>query len=156
MRISLLHALTVTLLVAGCAASGQVRYNAHVTTPELVYIDSDVQVIADYREPIFYTDSYYWRYDGGAWYRSSRHTSGWVRIEAVPVAIRRIERPGAYVHYRGGARASAARGPAVRDHRDDHKERKEAQKEERQDQKDARQDQKDDHKAAKRDHKHGR
>jgi hypothetical protein len=156
MRISLLHALTATLLVAGCAASGQVRYNAHVTTPELVYIDSDVQVIADYREPIFYTDGYYWRYDGGAWYRSSRYTSGWVRIEVVPVAIRRIERPGAYVHYRAGARAGTARGPAVRDHRDEHKEMKDAHKEERQDQKDARQDHKDDQKAAKRDHKHGR
>jgi hypothetical protein len=110
-----------------------------------------VRVIADYGEPIFYNDSYYWRYDGGVWYRSSSYTSGWVRVEVVPVAIRRIERPTAYIHYRANARASSDRGPVVRDHRDpappaardqrdERKDLKEAQKEERKDLKEAQKD----------------
>ena len=102
----MLYAVTSTLLMIGCIASGQAGYSAHATTPELVYINPQVRVIADYNEPIFYSDNYYWRYDGGVWYRSANYTNGWLRIEIVPVAIRRIERPTAYIHYRGEARAS--------------------------------------------------
>ena len=35
-------------------------------------------MIADYNEPIFYSDGYYWRNNGGTWYRSSYYTGGWV------------------------------------------------------------------------------
>ena len=68
-------------------------------TPDLVEVSPGVQVIADYDEPIFYSDSYYWRQDGGVWFRSTSHTGGWARVEVAPVAIRSIERPAAYVHY---------------------------------------------------------
>ena len=168
MRNPLLHAVTSTLLSIGCAASGQVQYSAQVTPPELVYINPEVQVIADYGEPIFYKDNYYWRYDGGVWYRSPRHTSGWLRIEVVPIAIRRIESPTAYIHYRGEARASSDRGPVIRDHRasppaasppiardqrEERKDLKEAQKDERKDlkneQKDEQKDRKDEQKGRK-------
>lgn len=161
MRTPLLLAVTSSLLLIGCAGSGHVQYSAHVTTPELVYINSDVQVIADYREPIFYTDNYYWRYNGGVWYRSTNHTRGWLRVDVVPVKIRRIDRPTAYIRYRGQARASTgpvvrdhrapAPSPVVRDHREERKDAKEAQKEERKEQKEA---QKEERKEQKKDRKH--
>ena len=68
-------------------------------------------MIADLDEPIFYSGNYYWRNEGGAWYRSASHTHGWIRVQVAPVEIRTIARPSAYVHFHGGARA---------DVRDDH------------------------------------
>lgn len=112
----LLLIVTSILLSAGCIASGRVRYDAHVTTPELVYINPEVRVIADYREPVFFADNYYWRNDRGVWYRSPRHTNGWVRINVAPPAIRQIERPTAYIHYRSTAGSNRARGPVIRNH----------------------------------------
>jgi hypothetical protein len=93
-------AITVAaVLAAGCAGS----YTATVATdpygPELVYVSPGVQVIADYNEPIFYSDGFYWRYYGGTWYRSHRYTGGWV-YAAPPVAVLRIDRPYGYVRYR--------------------------------------------------------
>ncbi len=83
-------------------------------------------MIADLDEPIFYSGNYYWRNQGGFWYRSSSHTRGWARVEVAPVEIRAIERPSAYVHYHGEARAHVSgerRGPAppvvARDHREE-------------------------------------
>ncbi|MEO7094831.1 MAG: hypothetical protein ABI175_16350 [Polyangiales bacterium] len=174
---------TAALLMGGCVASGQAGYsaNAQVTTPDLVYIDSDVQVIADYDEPIFYSGNYYWRYDGGAWYRSTYHTRGWVRYDNAPVAIRRIDRPTAYIHYHANASASAR--PEVRDHRDsppppppvssppppppspaaireerkeERKEMKEERKDERKDMKEERKDEKQDRKEERKDEKKDR
>jgi hypothetical protein len=84
--------LMAASLASGCAA----RYSY---APELVYAEPGVQVIADFDEPIFYVDNYYWRFDGGVWYRSSRYTGGWAYMQPPP-AIVRIERPQAYVHYR--------------------------------------------------------
>jgi hypothetical protein len=165
--------------MGGCVASGQAGYsaNAEVTAPELVSIDSDVQVIADYDEPIFYSGNYYWRYDSGAWYRSQNHTRGWVRFDNAPVAIRRIDRPSAYIHYRGSASASARSQPVVRDHRDspppppapvirDHRdspppppvreERKEERKDEKREIKDERKDDKREIKEERKDEKRDR
>ncbi len=117
MRTTLLG-LSLIIAATGCTASGtgsgSVNYSAQVTTPPLVYVDADVQVIEDYDEPVFYSANMYWRYDNGVWYSSRYHTRGWVRVETVPAPIRRIDRPTAYVHYR----ASAHTGPVVRDHRD--------------------------------------
>jgi len=89
-----------TLLGAGCAA----RYEGEVASPgyyepELVEVSPGVQVIADYDEPIFYSDRLYWRYDGGVWYRSPTYSGGWV-VATPPPAVLRIDRPRAYVHYR--------------------------------------------------------
>jgi hypothetical protein len=100
MRRQLIFAL---LVVAGCAGSGSVSYqgsaNVYATTPDLVYVSPGVQVIADYDEPVFYTDGFYWRHYGGTWYRSRVHTGGWVYASA-PRALLTIERPHAYVRYR--------------------------------------------------------
>ena len=158
MRNRLLILTTATLLMGGCVASGQAGYsaNAEVTTPELVYIDSDVQVIADYDEPIFYSNNYYWRNDGGAWYRSTSHTRGWVRFDAAPAAIVRIQRPAAYIHYRGNASASAHSQPEIRDHRDSpppmvREERKDMREERKEERKDERKDMKEERKDERRD-----
>ncbi len=108
-------------LAAGCA--GSLGYSASVSSsgPDLVYAAPGVQVIADYDEPIFYADNFYWRLDGGTWYRSSYYTGGWV-YATPPGPVLRIERPHAYAHYRPQGwvahRGPVERGPAVRDHRE--------------------------------------
>jgi hypothetical protein len=152
---SLLHAMASALLLVGCAGSAQFHSSASISTPDLVYVSPGVQVIADHREPIFYSDSYYWRYNGNVWYRSSNHTRGWVRYQA-PAAILRIERPSAYVHYRGSARASSGPStPAMT--REERKDVKEARKEERKElkaaQKEEREELKNDRKDTKKDRK---
>jgi hypothetical protein len=127
-----------------------------VTAPDLVVVSPGVQVIADYDEPIFFSDNYYWRNTGGTWYRSTNYSGGWGRVEVAPVAIRSIERPAAYVHYHGEARASApARGPEVRDHRDDERkeERKDERKEEHNERKEEHNERKDEHKDKQHGHK---
>ena len=87
--------LVAALVSAGCAAG--VAYEA--PPPDLVYVSPGVQVIADYNEPIFYSDGYYWRNDGRIWYRSHHHRGGWVAAPP-PAAVMRIDRPRAYAHYR--------------------------------------------------------
>ncbi|CAN5919200.1 hypothetical protein BH11MYX3_BH11MYX3_31180 [soil metagenome] len=116
MRTPLLQALLFATTVTACTGTGTgtVQYSADVQTPELVEISPGVQVIADYDEPVFYSDNYYWRFDGGVWYRSHDHRRDWVRIESPPERVRRIDRPTAYIHYHANARAE------VRDHRSDH------------------------------------
>ncbi len=163
MRNRLLILTTATLLMGGCVASGQAGYsaNAEVTTPALISIDSDVQVIADYDEPIFYSQNYYWRNDGGVWFRSTSHTRGWVRFDAAPAAIIRIERPAAYIHYRGNASASAHSQPEIRDHRDSppppppmvREERKEMKEERKDERKEMKEERKDDRKDMKEERK---
>jgi len=170
MKNPLLSTVTSALLLfgVGCAGSAQYSATATVDTPQLILIEPEVQVVADYDEPIFYTDNYYWRYDGGAWYRSNNHVRGWVRYEA-PARLRKIDRRERYVRYHG----------EVRDHRDHqpppaapppttvynppppppphpHADRKEvredlkdARKEAKQDAKDVRQDAKEERKEAK-------
>jgi hypothetical protein len=90
--------------------------------PELVYAAPGVQVIADYDDSIFFADSFYWRFDGGGWYRSPRYDGGWV-YATPPPAIQRIDRPRAFVHYRPqGWVSRRERGPQQampRDGRDD-------------------------------------
>lgn len=105
MQTSLLHCVLLVALSGGCTGSGQFAYTGQATTPELVVIRHGVQVIADLDEPIFYSGYYYWRHEGGFWYRSTSHTRGWVRVEDAPVEIRTIERPSVYIHYHGEARA---------------------------------------------------
>ena len=72
--------LMVATLAGGCVVSGHahVRTRAHVVAqPELVYVSPGVYVIADYHEPVFYSDNYYWRYHGGYWYRSGMTACIW-------------------------------------------------------------------------------
>jgi hypothetical protein len=126
MQISLLRSVLFVALAGGCLGTGQFTVAGEVAAPDLVVISPGVQVIADLDEPIFYSGNYYWRNQGGFWYRSSSHTRGWARVEVAPVEIRAIERPSAYVHYHGEARARVSgerRGPVpppvARDHREE-------------------------------------
>lgn len=111
----------IAAAAAGCYTEADVGYGggAYVApAPALVYAAPGVQVIADYDEPIFFVDGFYWRNDGSSWYRSSYYTGGWAYAPP-PQAVLRIERPREYVHYRPqGYRARAQPTPVVRDHRD--------------------------------------
>ena len=112
-KLALLGSLALGL-GTGCAVRtrGAVAYTD--PAPSLVYVSPGVSVIADYDYPVFYSDNYYWRYDGGLWYRSSSYRGGWVSSVNVPVSVRRIDRPQAYIRYKGTV---TRRGPVVRDHR---------------------------------------
>jgi len=105
-----LRTLTATALVAGFALAGcygttEVRGRVYASNPNLEYIGPDVQVVADYDRPVFYSNSYYWQYDNGLWFRSSAYDRGFVRVRTVPTAVLRIDRPYAYIryHHRGMA-----------------------------------------------------
>jgi hypothetical protein len=96
--------------LGGCYASGDVGYratyssgysgDAYVGSPDLVTVSPGVQVVADYDEPVFYTDGFYWRYYNNGWYRSNNYATGWSYYDRPPVAVLRIDRPYAYAHYR--------------------------------------------------------
>jgi len=150
----LLASLVFVGLVGGCTASGSGSYSATATTPSLVYVSDDVQVIEDYDQPVFYSANVYWRYDNGTWYSSRYHTRGWVRVSAPPAPIARIERPSAYVHFHAKAQARTERREEARDDRHEMKqeakeERKEAQQERREEHKEAKQEAKEERKEAK-------
>ncbi len=120
-----------------CVVSGRVHTGVYAETPAMVQLDSGVYVVQDYDQPVFYDSDYYWRYEGGVWYRYGYYDHGWIRVETVPVRIRTIHHPYAYVHYRGdgGVRVYDHRGPegrpAVVDHRDNGWHRGEERREER-------------------------
>jgi hypothetical protein len=141
-----ISSLLFVLLAGGCAASGSARYSASATTPRLVYVSAGVQVIEDYDEPIFYSSNMYWRYDGGVWYQSRYHTSGWVRVSSPPAPILRIERPAMYVHYRSSAHANAAsqRAEDKREMKEDKREMKEDKREMKEERREAQQEKRED------------
>jgi hypothetical protein len=97
--------------------------DGYAATPDLVTVQPGVQVVADYDEPVFFVDGFYWRFNDGYWYRSNNYYAGWYFYERPPVAVLRIERPYTYAHYRPVgyvARANVRyRAPEVisRDHR---------------------------------------
>jgi len=115
----------IAAALAGCAGGGYYsgRVSVSASTPDLVYVAPGVSVIADYDQPVFYSNGYYWYNDNGYWYRSSYYTGGWVYIDSPPVALLRIERPYAYVRYRPHNYVARNRPvqrfqrPVVRDHR---------------------------------------
>ena len=125
---------------SACVGETGVQYGAAVTvdTPDLVEVSPGVQVIADYDEPVFFSDSFYWRNSGGVWYRSGTWGGGWVAYDRPPQAIVHIERPTAYAHYRPAGwhpreRRTERREPVRREeHREvRHEERREPVREER-------------------------
>ena len=109
MRSIVAASIMAAALAAGCAAT----VTADAYGPDLVTVSPGVQVIADYDEPIFYTDGFYWRYYGGVWYRSTVYTGGWVYARP-PVAVMRIDRPYAYAHYRPAGWHPRTAGPPPR------------------------------------------
>lgn len=102
MRFTMIPALVAASLACGCVGTGEVEYSGGVyaSTPDMVTVSPGVSVIADYDEPIFYTDGFYWRYYDNVWYRSSNYTGGWAFVAAPPIVIGRIDRPNVYRHYR--------------------------------------------------------
>src|SRR5512138_3715375 len=105
-----LMVLFLATVATGCVADASAGYTpayvgpsvgvtATVVEPELVYVSPGVQVIADYGEPIFFVDGFYWREYGGVWYRSSYYNRGWVYASA-PYSVVSIRDRRSYVHYR--------------------------------------------------------
>lgn len=122
MRTTILATVLGTLLMAGCAAEYGVAYTPTTYGPDLVDVQPGVQVIADWNEPIFFVNGFYWRYYGDTWYRSTYYTGGWAYAPPPPVLLR-VDRPHQYAHYRPYGwqprRGYEARpgAPIVRDHR---------------------------------------
>lgn len=133
MRGTLLSAAVCVAALGGCYTTGEVGYrataypaasgDAYVSSPDLVTVSPGVQVVADYDEPVFYNEGFYWRFYGGGWYRSNNYATGWYFVERPPVAVLRIDRPYAYAHYRPRGYVAHSRAryrpaePIVRDHR---------------------------------------
>jgi hypothetical protein len=118
MRLFLCGAL-LAAFASGCYAttSGSVGYSGTVTAttvaPDLVYVSPGVQVIADYDEPVFYSDGYYWRETNGSWYRSTYHTGGWA-YAAPPRTVISVQNRHSYRRYRPSGYVPRHQ----RDHRD--------------------------------------
>ena len=122
---NLLVLMVLSVAAGGCYATTTTGYtpayvgpavsvSATTVAPDLVYVSPGVQVIADYDEPIFYSDGFYWREYGGTWYHSRYYDRGWA-YAAPPRAIVSIGNRRSYVHYR--PRGYTPRGSYVRDHR---------------------------------------
>jgi hypothetical protein len=115
------------VLATGCVVA-ETRHRGTVvvsSSPDLVVVSPGLQVIADYDEPIFFADGFYWWYVDGYWYRSTVYTGGWIYVSNPPVVIVRIGEPHRYRHYRPHGYVVRQRPvpsrqlerPATRDHR---------------------------------------
>lgn len=125
-RLLIFLVLGATAVTAGCTGRGAVGYTATATyaSPDLAYVQPGVYVVADYNEPVFYTQGAYWRFHNGLWYRSPYYNRGWTYYARPPRVLRSIDRPYAYVRYRPSQRYRVDRGTIrsqggvrVRDHR---------------------------------------
>jgi len=86
---------------AGCYVAAEPQYTAEEDgAGDLVEVSPGVEVVADYDEPVFFADDFYWAFRGGVWYSSPWYRGGWVRAEHVPDHIGHIEHPEMYRHYR--------------------------------------------------------
>ncbi len=135
MRLTFVSLILASAL-GGCVASGSATYGGGVavSTPDLVEVSPGVQVVADYDDSVFYSDGYYWRNDGGMWYRSTYYSGGWSYWSSPPRAIVSINDPYRYRNYRPNGyqprhqpyrqqepirnRPAPQGGAVVRDHRD--------------------------------------
>ncbi len=88
------------LLGVGCTGTGEVEYSGSVETPDLVDAGDGVQVVADYDEPVFFSDGFYWRHNDDGWYRSNNYAGGFVHIDAPPARVGRINQPERFTHYK--------------------------------------------------------
>lgn len=104
MKVTTLAGWFIAAGLVGCAGTGEVEYSGGVAvaSPDLVEVQPGVQVLADADAPVFYSDGAYWEYRDGLWYRSGYYDRGFARVDInyVPVRIRTIDNPRAYVHYR--------------------------------------------------------
>src|SRR5262245_29801639 len=122
--------IAIACAIVGCG-SGYVAtgttvsgggYSSYGYDPPLVEVQSGVWVVEGYEQPVFYSDDYYWMYRDNVWYRSSYYDRGFVVVNVVPYRLRTIDRPYAYVRFRGNIGARVRRGPRgtvyVRDRED--------------------------------------
>jgi hypothetical protein len=103
MRRTIISAVFAGLLAGACTgyvATSPGSVSVTASTPDLVAVGPGVQVIADYDEPIFYADGFYWWSVDGSWYRSTYYTGGWAFVSSPPIVITRIGQPHVYRHYR--------------------------------------------------------
>ena len=86
----------------GCYAEGPAPVYAGEDdgSADLVEVSPGVEVIADYDEPIFFADDFYWVNRGGLWYSSTWYGGGWGRADHVPEHVSGIAHPETYAHYR--------------------------------------------------------
>lgn len=108
-----LVAMTIAMFASSCAVGYTETYPDNGYGPDLVYAGPGVQVIADYNEPVFFSDGLYWRYSGGYWYRSSYYNRGWISARP-PTAVLSINHPQGYAHYRPAGWAPRGRPVAPR------------------------------------------
>lgn len=121
---SILLSFVLAAAVAGCGGVAY-RGTVAVTAPDLVYVGPGVQVIADYDEPIFFSDGFYWWFYDDVWYRSTSYTGGWIYVATPPAVIVAIHSPHHYRHYRPHGYvvhhrpvpSHRVQRPTVRDHR---------------------------------------
>jgi hypothetical protein len=94
--------LTAAIVAGGCYTEADVGTGYGGGSPDLVEVEGTpgVSVVADADYPVFFSDGFYWRYDGGIWYSSPYYGRGWVVSRNVPVRVRGISNPRGYVHYR--------------------------------------------------------
>jgi hypothetical protein len=108
----------------GCVAHARGSASAHaevaapvvfVEPPTLVQVDSDVWVVRDHDQAVYYVDGYYWVHRDGVWHRSTTYEGGWatVTVSAVPTVIARRDHR-AYVRFRGTASARTRTAPRER------------------------------------------
>ncbi len=168
--------LASLLFVTACAGTATYSATGTYSAPDLVVVEPGVQVVYGYDEPIFYSDNFYWRSNGGRWYRSAYHDHGWAAYEA-PQRVRTIRQPERYRNYRpAGYQPKSSRPAPYRpapsnqpapyrptpsdnrpDHdRRDHDKRPDYDKDDRKDDKRDRKDDKHDRKDDKRDRKDDR
>jgi hypothetical protein len=121
-RFTLLAVLTAAL--SGACTARVIAQPVAYRAPDLVEVSPGVSVIADYDEPIFFSDGFYWWYVDGAWYRSTYYTGGWI-IASPPALIIGIREPHRWRHHRPAGWHGTHRPvpshhlqrPRVRDHR---------------------------------------
>jgi len=96
----------------GCYTDAAYPEYADDGTGDLVEISPGVEVLADWNEPIFFADDFYWVFRGGFWFRSGWYGGGWARWDNVPPHVRGIAHPESYAHYRpeGVVRHEPVRG----------------------------------------------
>jgi hypothetical protein len=105
----------IIALASACTGSGYVAYDSPgYASADVRYVEVQpgVYAIADYSEPVFYVDNFYWRWYGGRWYRSTYYTGGWAYANP-PTVIATIREPHRYAHYRPTGRDRVV----IRDHR---------------------------------------
>lgn len=111
------RALTLILsatLAAACAGQNEDRVvyatSSNTTSPVLVAISPDVEVVADATEPVFRASNAYWLYRGDRWYRSVDLAGGqWFQIGTPPRALASIGDPQQYVGTRADTRTAQER-----------------------------------------------